>query len=199
MQIVKALLPSTSDFARTQVDEPVDLTGSVLKLSDDPVEYGGFCDIYKGEWSQGNSRTVVAMKMVRVYLRSDMSIIKRVIASSFASWGVSNTVWQKFEREIRMWSRLRHPNILDLYGTCQEGPRYFMVCPWQDNGHVLQYLKINPEANRRKIVCHLRFRWSRQIKYLQILEIAEALTYLHGSSADKAPVVHGDVKAVCYL
>lgn len=113
--------------------------------------------------------------------------------------GVSNTVWQNFEREIRTWWHLRHPNILDLYGTCREGPRYFMVCPWQNNGHVLQYLKTNPEANRRKIVCHLCFRWSRQIKYLQISEIAEALTYLHCSSADKVPVVHGDVKAVCYL
>lgn len=85
-QIVKARLPSTSDFARTREDEPMDLTGRVLKLTDIPEVSGGFCDIYKGVWVQGNSRTVVAMKMVKVYQKSDISVIKRVIVSSSASW-----------------------------------------------------------------------------------------------------------------
>jgi hypothetical protein len=58
---------ATLDFAtmHSQRAKPADLTGTIRRLSDLPDASGGFCDIYKGEWSQGDRHVIVAMKMVR--------------------------------------------------------------------------------------------------------------------------------------
>src|SRR5882762_2325841 len=71
---------ATLDFAmmHSQQAKPADLTGRIRRLSDLPDASGGFCDIYKGEWSQGDRHVIVAMKMVKVYLTSDSSAIRKV-------------------------------------------------------------------------------------------------------------------------
>ncbi|KIJ46358.1 hypothetical protein M422DRAFT_165301 [Sphaerobolus stellatus SS14] len=84
-----------------------------------------------------------------------------------------------FCREVEFWSRFRHPNILPFWG-CWELDEYrlFMIAPWAQNGNSMQYVKMHPMANRRRI----------------LLQTAEALSYLH-SGLDGPAVVHGDLKA----
>ncbi|KZO99047.1 kinase-like protein, partial [Calocera viscosa TUFC12733] len=83
-----------------------------------------------------------------------------------------------FARELTIWTRLVHDNILKLYGVCELGPvGLAMVSPWMKHGNVMEYLSRYEEANRSVL----------------LLDIAEALYYLHTSF--KPPIIHGDLKA----
>jgi len=84
---------------------------------------------------------------------------------------------------VDIWSRVRHDNILALYGLTSlpgraTGKQLFMVSPWQDNGDVLSYCSSNRGADR-----------------LALLEgAAAALSYLHGQN-----IVHGNVRCANIL
>lgn len=58
---------------------------------------------------------------------------------------ICNSSWRSFQRlrrEIRLWQRLKHENILPLYGTTSGfGLNKSMVCLWAENGCLNEYLR----------------------------------------------------------
>jgi hypothetical protein len=67
--------------------------------------------------------------------------------------------WQKLHKEILVWHRLRHENILPLLGITFDFGRdnpTGMVCPWLDNGNLNNYLSRGgaavPMCDKFKIV-----------------------------------------------
>jgi hypothetical protein len=56
--------------------------------------------------------------------------------------------------EIILWRSLAHDNILPLDGVYALAPERRIACvsPWMANGHVLDYLKKNPNANKLQLV-----------------------------------------------
>ena len=49
---------------------------------------------------------------------------------------------QRLARELSVWKKINHPNILQLYGTVSDFGNYdSMVCPWFENGSVTKYLE----------------------------------------------------------
>jgi hypothetical protein len=50
---------------------------------------------------------------------------------------------QYLSKELQVWKRINHPNILPLYGlTYKMGTTLpAMVCPWQEQGNLSQYLE----------------------------------------------------------
>ena len=66
-----------------------------------------------------------------------------------------------FIREAMIWRDLNHPNIVPFMGVHGfEGDRKQMclVSPWMENGNLLQFLKGNPEVDRKTqqtLVCNL--------------------------------------------
>ncbi|EJT98842.1 kinase-like protein, partial [Dacryopinax primogenitus] len=85
--------------------------------------------------------------------------------------------------EIRIWSQLRHDNLLPLLGISTKWgvEELCMVSPWQRNGTAISYLEQNWQDNDEghDLVLNL------------ILGIAYGLEYLHNQTP---PVVHGDIK-----
>ncbi|KZT36417.1 kinase-like protein, partial [Sistotremastrum suecicum HHB10207 ss-3] len=87
-------------------------------------------------------------------------------------------------REMNLWSRLAHPNVLSFLGFCffkfpNESPagdpgQLSLISPWMDNGTARQYVQEHPEADRLAIT----------------RGVATGLLYLH-----KNHIIHGDIKS----
>ncbi|KAG1750867.1 kinase-like domain-containing protein [Suillus lakei] len=95
---------------------------------------------------------------------------------------------QVFRRELGIWKRLRHSNILKFMGTTSDfGPSVALVAPWINNGTLTSFLNQNNKTLK------LRDR------LLLLRDIAAGLNYLHTFSltedghTDLNPVVHGDI------
>ena len=55
-------------------------------------------------------------------------------------------------REIRVWSRLRHPNILGFLGFMLEEGVPSLVSEWMEHGTSFNYVKNNPDCDIAQIV-----------------------------------------------
>ncbi|QRV74275.1 Tyrosine kinase catalytic domain protein [Ceratobasidium sp. AG-Ba] len=126
-----------------------------------PVSGGGFGDIFRGALGSGKR---VAIKCPRLYLLQDDDESRRTL--------------KRAARELYTWSRLKHPNILELIGLAQFQHYVAMISPWMSNGTLLEYIKRNPSVDRRQIA----------------LGISEGVVYLHQRDA-----IHGDLKGANVL
>lgn len=57
------------------------------------------------------------------------------------------------DREVNVWRRLQHPNVLPLIGICTLDSVTYMVSPWMSKGNAFNYIKSNPEIDRLLLVC----------------------------------------------
>ncbi|KIJ57939.1 hypothetical protein HYDPIDRAFT_120156 [Hydnomerulius pinastri MD-312] len=138
----------------------VNLSGELLKRYRHPSAYGGFGDIWKCDWLKDSRVIEVAVKVMRTNLTEDDKDRKS----------------KKISRELKVWSRLEHENVLPLYGvTFDFGNFPAMVCPWVHDGALSGYLERHHELTSRD-----------RIQLLS--DIAGGLQYLH-----KCGIVHGDL------
>lgn len=79
-----------------------------------------------------------------------------------------------FTEEVNLWHRLRHPNVVKLYGACAVGHHHFFVCEYASNGSLMEFLAICDAVSRTP--------W----KYLH--QAALGLEYLH-----QRQIVHGNL------
>ncbi|KAF9220662.1 hypothetical protein BS17DRAFT_311708 [Gyrodon lividus] len=127
-----------------------DLTGRVCKVEKHPVAFGGFSDIWsclldrssylslRGDDTdddfdelEGGDFVVVAVKAVRVNAGADEEGARKC---------------KRLFRETEVWKRLKHLNILPLFGvTFGFGPLPALVCPWMDNGTITGHLEAQGE------------------------------------------------------
>ncbi|KDQ09490.1 hypothetical protein BOTBODRAFT_137788 [Botryobasidium botryosum FD-172 SS1] len=116
---------------------------------------GGFSDCFEGIFLGCHK---VAMKALRAYLKEEVTE-------------------RRMKREMGVWCRLDHPNVLPFIGWHTFGPTSYMVSPWMENGDALAYVRRRPQANRLQLVA----------------QVADGLHYLHAGI--NKPVIHGDLKA----
>ncbi|KAG9091698.1 hypothetical protein FRC06_000451 [Ceratobasidium sp. 370] len=127
-----------------------------------PIAGGGFGDIYCGALACG---TRVAIKCPRLFLKNDEQGNKILKACNVA-------------REIYAWSKLKHPNVLDLVGLSTFRGQISIVSAWMENGTLPEYIAANPGVNR----------------YQLCIQISTGLAHLHESDT-----VHGDMKGLNVL
>ncbi|KAG2121407.1 kinase-like domain-containing protein [Suillus cothurnatus] len=154
--------PTVSEKTTLSIPRPpagsVDLTGQIFGTIGDYVAGGTFGNVYRCEWRQPYGHTVeVAVKALRFH--------------------TSEQDLRRFRRELRIWARLVHDNIVALVGTTEGfGPTAALVSLWFPDGNLLHMIAA------RGAGLNIRSK-------LQLLHgIASGLDYLH-----KLCVVHGDI------
>lgn len=166
--------PETPSSTSSPITGVVDLTKYIRLVSNTVVAHGGLSDIYKGEKCGGPSVTggdavgdtdrpiLVAVKVLRIFRVKDQDGVR---------------ARKRLNREVYVWHRLEHPNVVKLFGTSYHmGGRPSMIMQWYENGSAAEYLsKKNPSANRMHLV-H---------------DVAKGLEYLHTL---RPPIIHGDLK-----
>ncbi|KAF9007506.1 kinase-like domain-containing protein [Cyathus striatus] len=142
-----------------------DLTNEVETQGQYPVAHGGYSDIHLGNWKHNKDGTTIETQVAVKFIRA----FTRYIADS-------ERAKKRLNREVYVWTKLKHPNIAQFYGvTFHIGGRPAIVMLWYANGTVPSYLKSHPDADKLSL----------------IKDIANGLQYLHTLSP---PVVHGDLK-----
>lgn len=59
----------------------------------------------------------------------------------------------RVQREASVWHSLgQHPRVVELLGYAVVDGNPCLISPWSKNGNVYQYLKKNPDADRRALV-----------------------------------------------
>ncbi|KAF8185737.1 kinase-like domain-containing protein [Pholiota molesta] len=119
------------------------------------ISKGGFGVIYQGKWKGAD----VALKVLK------------------NTEGVT-PLEADLRREIKAWSILRHPNVLQFIGVSVLDDDPFIVMPLMKHGNVRDYLDKNPNCNRLEI----------------IHQISVGIAHLHSKN-----VIHGDLKAANVL
>ncbi|KAG1870677.1 kinase-like domain-containing protein [Suillus subalutaceus] len=141
-----------------------DLTRLITRCYQYPVSGGAYGDIYKCVYHGPDGDVEVAVKAIRPFFSAEV-----------------------LRRELGIWKRLRHSNILKFMGTTQDfGPSEALVAPWLVNGNLTSFLNENETLGLHDRLLLLR-------------GIAAGLHYLHtfsikvdGNTSLNA-VVHGDL------
>ncbi|KAJ3680479.1 hypothetical protein LUZ60_016757 [Juncus effusus] len=140
----------SNEFSRAELDEATGGFGESAKIGE-----GGFGSVYRGVLRN----TTVAVKI----LHQD---------------GMQGT--SEFHQEIAVLSKIRHPNLVTLIGSCPES--YGLVYEYLPNGSLEDRLAC---ANNTPPLT-----WQARTRIIG--EICSALIFLHSSRPH--PVIHGDLK-----
>ncbi|KAL0067731.1 Rho guanine nucleotide exchange factor [Marasmius tenuissimus] len=99
---------------------------NVERISERPIDGGGFGDVWKGKVGS----QFVCLKVVKVYLVSDVQKLLK-----------------EYMREAIVWEQLHHPNLLPFMGMYyldEAREPLCLVSPWMDRGNLVRYLKNTP-------------------------------------------------------
>ncbi|KZP15374.1 kinase-like protein [Athelia psychrophila] len=144
-----------------------DLTASITRDREFTVIFHPHTRVYKGTLNIGTATTVVAIKHILPH--GDIE----------EGWA---RVDVRTRREIVVWMRLKHENVVELLGTAIEESPYRstgMVSRWMVNGNLGTFVTDSlPLARRLQITC----------------DIAAGLAYLH-----EQDVMHGDLTSTNVL
>lgn len=163
--------PTVSDSAYNfiHLDDSIfrDLTPHIF-YDEQPTAYGASATIYQGVLEHQETLEIVrvALKVFHCDERQE-----------------AGRVFQHLRRELHLWSKLDHINILPILGVCYHSHVDFpvLVSPWCEHGSIVRYVQF-------------RRRGEYPINSL-VLDLVEqllaALEYLHERDP---PMVHGDLK-----
>jgi serine/threonine protein kinase len=97
----------------------------------------------------------VAIKVLR-FDNDKREKLLRVNRLSMQIFLTGSLFHQRLRKEIEVWKRLDHKNIVPLLGTTSDFGSYSstgMVSPWMDNGNLTTYLKTSlPLPERLRLV-----------------------------------------------
>ncbi|KAG2103158.1 kinase-like domain-containing protein [Suillus cothurnatus] len=155
-----------------------DLTKSVTRLSSDPQARGGFANVHKCSLGLTTVDSSVRQTISHYGLSSTtISVDVAVKDIRTTDHAADMKAINRLFREIRLWLKLKHENIVPLWGvTDGAGSVPALVSPWLENGALTGFLQRKHET------------LSSSEKVALLRDVARGLQYLHSKL-----IVHGDL------
>ena len=85
-------------------------------------------------------------------IRSAWGKLKTYAALLFYQRCTECASYQAFRREITGRKSISHPNVLPIIDVSERMFPFCIVSPWMPNGNIIQYAKMNPDADRLLLV-----------------------------------------------
>ncbi|KAK7342937.1 hypothetical protein VNO80_25895 [Phaseolus coccineus] len=126
------------------------------------IGVGGQGSVYKAELQ---TNQIVAVKKFHSVQNGEMSSVKA------------------FKSEIQALTKIRHRNIVRLYGFCSHSRFSFLVYEFLEKGSIDNILKDDEQA--------IAFNWNKRIDAIK--GVANALFYMHHDCSP--PIVHRDISS----
>jgi hypothetical protein len=130
-----------------------------IELQGEQMANGGFGAVHKAQW---HGATVAVKKLFDPLITDELRA--------------------EFRTEVKILSRLRHPNIVQFLACCSKPPNLCIVMEWMARGSLYHVLYNSA----------VEFGRERQLSLMK--QIAAGLEYLHSLE-----IVHNDIKAANIL
>ncbi|CAE6497516.1 unnamed protein product [Rhizoctonia solani] len=108
-------------------------------VSPHPMAHGGFGDIWSASHIDGRR---IAIKTLRLH-------------GGLAAFD-QHKLQRRVIKELSVWRKLEHPNVLKLLGICTLGGEIGMVSEWMPNENVIQYTRKHKEVEKIKLLLDWR-------------------------------------------
>ncbi|XP_034684080.1 MDIS1-interacting receptor like kinase 2-like [Vitis riparia] len=116
--------------------------------------------------------------------RAKLTNGKEVALKKLHTFEIENPTYMKsITNEVQVLSKVRHRNIIKLYGYCLHKRCMFLVYEYMERGNLFCALSDEIEA--------LEFDWIKRVNVVK--SIANALSYMHNDCIP--PVIHRDISS----
>ena len=127
------------DVSRRASRLDINLDDLIDRDENHPPFRGGFANVYRGTIRSCGRQ--VAIKAVHTGLKDDVSGIK-VYLQGLCCISYSLTAVQRALKEVQVWSKLQHENILPLLGiTTDFDFTVSIVSPWMQAGNAFDHVQ----------------------------------------------------------
>ncbi|KAG6327144.1 hypothetical protein ID866_11945 [Astraeus odoratus] len=128
------MVPPLQAFAQRAARYSTNLDGQVHLTKQQRLLLGSTAIVYQGSLAQGGKDIVVAINTPRCAPPNDEEVLKSIL------------------REVHLWSKLRHVNIVRMRGISTEfGTTISIISDWMAMGDVHAYVQ-NNENDPRPLV-----------------------------------------------
>lgn len=107
---------------------------------------GGFGDVLRG--TLVGRASPVAIKRLRSHENQDIRVAcvsgsMLAVRTAMQTDTICHSMYQRLAREMTVWSRLKHPNVLALLGfyLSADMGEALIICPWEPQGNIQEYLR----------------------------------------------------------
>jgi len=121
-----------------------------IEVAEELLASSGFADLRSGMYGEH----LVAIKTLRVTGRDDYVKIRKVSTNDcHPGHAISIISFQRFCKEVVLWSTLSHPNILKLVGVQEDVKKrqFSIVSEWMSRGNIMDFIE-NNHVNRLELV-----------------------------------------------
>ncbi len=139
----------------------IDLSGTIVDVKPVLKGFGASCDVFVGFCLPIRKR--VAVKRLRVFMSREEEFAKvRYLLTSIVHLLTKHSSLQRLFKELYIWSKLDHPNVLPLVGYFIEDEDLpNLVSEWMEHGTLHDFMKnIVSHGNKLAMVSDLISRSS---------------------------------------